>query len=53
MISPEEERKLKKEREALLNQVDAIEEYLGIQKTSDMRKFAKEHGFYEMKQVDK
>jgi hypothetical protein len=36
-----------KQREALLKQVDAIEEYLGIAKTSDIRRFAKEHGYYE------
>jgi hypothetical protein len=39
-----------KQREALLFQVDAIEEYLGIMpKTSDIRRFAKEHGYYERK----
>jgi len=48
MISKEEERKLLKERQALLAQVDAIEEYLSIPKTSDMRRFAKEKGFYEL-----
>ncbi len=48
MISKEEERKLKKERQALLAQVDAIEEYLGMVKTSDVRRFAKEKGFYEV-----
>jgi hypothetical protein len=36
-----------KQREALLLQVDAIEEYLGMAKTSDIRRFAKEHGYYE------
>ena len=36
-----------KQREALLNQVEAIEEYLGMAKTSDMRRFAKECGYYE------
>ena len=53
MISKEEEKKLKKERQALLAQVDAIEEYLDIPKTSDMRRFAKEKGFYEIKTLDK
>jgi hypothetical protein len=36
-----------KQREALLLQVDAIEEYLGMAKTSDIRRFAKENGYYE------
>ena len=51
IIGEAEERKLKKERQALLAQVDAIEEYLNIPKTSDMRRFAKEKGFYEIKHL--
>ena len=51
IISEEEKRKLLKERQALLAQVDAIEEYLCILKTSSMRRFAKEKGFYEIKHL--
>lgn len=45
----DKERKLKKrERQALLMQVDAIEEFLDMPKTSDIRQFAKDHGFYDI-----
>jgi hypothetical protein len=36
-----------KQRDALLKHVDAIEEYLGIPKTADIRRFAKGNGYYE------
>jgi len=51
IISKEEERKHLNTRQALLAQVDAIEEYLNIKKTSDMRRFAKDKGFYEIKHL--
>jgi hypothetical protein len=43
----------KKERIALLMQVDAIEEFLDMPKTSEIRAYAKEHGFYEKYKVVK
>jgi hypothetical protein len=49
MITPEERRKLEKERDALLAQVDAIEEYLEMPRTADIRRFAKEKGYYVVK----
>lgn len=46
------ERELKKrERQALLMRVDAIETYLDMPRTSEMRQFAKEHGFYDINRV--
>jgi hypothetical protein len=41
----------KKERVALLMQVDAIEEFLDMPKTSEIRAYAKEHGFYDKYRV--
>jgi hypothetical protein len=41
----------KKERVALLMQVDAIEEFLDMPKTSEIRAYAKEHGFYDKYKV--
>ena len=38
----------KRERQALLMMVDAIEEYLDMPKTSEMRAFAKARGFYDI-----
>jgi hypothetical protein len=43
----------KKERVALLMQVDAIEEFLDMPKTSEIRAYAKEHGFYDKYRVYK
>jgi hypothetical protein len=37
----------RKERTALLAMVDAIEEYLDMPKTSEIRQFAKDNGFYD------
>ena len=46
------ERELKKkERVALLMQVDAIEEFLDMPKTSDIRQWAKEKGYYNKYRV--
>jgi hypothetical protein len=48
------ERELKKkERVALLMQVDAIEEFLDMPKTSEIRQWAKEKGFYNKFRVCK
>ena len=48
----DKERELKrKERDALLQMVDALEDYLDMPKTSDIRQFAKDHGFYDQYQV--
>ena len=48
----DKERELKrKERDALLQLVDALEFYLDMPKTSDIRRFAKDHGFYDHYQV--
>jgi hypothetical protein len=41
-----------KQRDALLKQVDAIEEYLGIPKTADIRRFAKGNGGYYERECD-
>ena len=46
------ERELKKrERQALLMRVDAIETYLDMPRTSEMRQFAKDKGFYDINRV--
>ena len=46
------ERELKKrERQALLMRVDAIETYLDMPRTSEMRAFAKDKGFYDINRV--
>jgi len=46
------ERELKrKERDALLQMVEAIEDYLDMPKTSDIRRFAKDNGYYDQYRV--
>ena len=37
----------KRERQALLMMVDAIEEYLDMPRTSEIRQFAKDNGYYD------
>lgn len=47
-ISKKERDYLTLRRTALLAEVDAIEEYLDMVKTSDVRRWAKDHGAYEV-----
>ena len=48
----DKERELKrKERDALLQMVDALEDYLDMPKTSDIRRFAKDNGYYDQYRV--
>ena len=42
----DERKYLEQLRVALLAEVDAIEEYLGMIKTSDIRRWAKDKGYY-------
>ena len=52
MSIQDKERELKrKERDAFLQLVDAIEEYLDMPKTSEIRRFAKDNGFYDQYRV--
>lgn len=51
MLEDKERDYLEKRRVALLAEVDAIEEYLEMPKTSDMRKWAKEQGYYQLTQT--
>ena len=45
-ITNETRQMKEKERVALLLMVDAIEEFLDMPKTSDIRRFAKDNGYY-------
>ena len=53
VINTKERSYLEKRRTALLAEVDAIEEYLDMPKTSDMRDWAKKHGYYVLTQNEK